>query len=211
MKVLTCAEVEDLGPELGLGVLPGDDRAAALAHVNACERCRRLIMELSDTADSLLTLAPPEEPPAGFAERVARNLSPRRRRRWRAALATAAAALLVGSVSGILPPPQPPSQVATVRTASFVPAPGERLNGHVFAHAADASWVFMTVNEEGSSETYGCELTLSGGSHLRIGEFQLKGGTGSWGKTVNVAVRDIQSVRLVREDGSTVATARLSG
>ena len=54
MTPVTCAEVAELAAELALGTLPGDQRAAVLAHLDGCGECRRLVKELADTADILL-------------------------------------------------------------------------------------------------------------------------------------------------------------
>ena len=97
---LTCGTVEELAPELALGQLPGHERAAVLAHLAGCVGCRTLVEELSAVADSLLLLAPEDEPPVGFESRVVEQLSDirgtGRRRRVVLAVTGVAAAVLVG-------------------------------------------------------------------------------------------------------------------
>jgi hypothetical protein len=72
---LTCAEVENLGPELATGTLTGGERASALVHLESCTRCQQLVDELSAVADALLLLAPESEPPIGFESRTAARIA----------------------------------------------------------------------------------------------------------------------------------------
>ncbi len=67
---MTCAELAEVAAELALGVLTGRERAAALAHLDECDRCREDVRQLMATGDQLLGLLPPAEPPAGFETRV---------------------------------------------------------------------------------------------------------------------------------------------
>ena len=41
MRRMDCAQLADAAPELALGILPGDERAAALAHLDECPGCRQ--------------------------------------------------------------------------------------------------------------------------------------------------------------------------
>ncbi|HVW32012.1 MAG TPA: zf-HC2 domain-containing protein [Acidimicrobiia bacterium] len=67
---MDCSEATTMLDELALDVLPGDQRAAVLAHVGECPQCRALLDELSETADALLLAAPAVTPPAGFEDRL---------------------------------------------------------------------------------------------------------------------------------------------
>ena len=40
MRRMDCTQLADAAPELALGILPGDERAAALAHLDECPGCR---------------------------------------------------------------------------------------------------------------------------------------------------------------------------
>src|SRR6266542_39266 len=103
-----CEQVRELGAELALGIAAGDERDAALRHLNSCAACRRLVAELSSVGDELLQLAPEQEPPMGFESRVLAKLAapPRRRplqpltRRSRWAMAAAAAVLVAARGAG---------------------------------------------------------------------------------------------------------------
>jgi anti-sigma factor RsiW len=97
----SCGRVRELAAELALGVLPGDERAAALDHLAGCPDCRKLVRELTGIGDDLLGLVPGVEPPVGFEDRVLARIQPRRRRprprRWLPiAIAAAVAALVFG-------------------------------------------------------------------------------------------------------------------
>ena len=72
-EALTCADLRRGGgvrPDLALGTLDGEERAALLTHLAGCGTCRRVVDELAQVADRLLLLAPPAEPPSGFESRV---------------------------------------------------------------------------------------------------------------------------------------------
>ncbi|MFF3762754.1 hypothetical protein ACFYYR_01465 [Streptomyces sp. NPDC001922] len=74
MTDLTCAELRELGAELALGILPGRERAVAIAHLDRCPSCREYIEHLTLAEDGLLGLLPGSEPPVGFEKRVLRRL-----------------------------------------------------------------------------------------------------------------------------------------
>lgn len=71
---MTCAELADVAAELALGVLPGRERAMAVAHLDTCDTCREDVRQLMATGEQLLELVPPAEPPAGFETRVLERL-----------------------------------------------------------------------------------------------------------------------------------------
>jgi hypothetical protein len=214
---LSCPDVEELAPELALGTLPGDQRSAVLAHLDGCMDCRRLLNKQSDTADSLLLMAPEIEPPAGFTRRVMAGLKPVQRRRWRPVAFAAAAALACGLALGYVPGHlgSGSRSVATVAVASFVrnasgAESAEPLSGQVYARADNPSWVFMTLHGAGSGDSYACELVLKDGRTVPIGSFTMRGGVGSWGRAVDVRVSDVRLVQLRNAQGDLVAKAALT-
>jgi Putative zinc-finger len=104
---LDCAQVEELAPDLALGLLDGAERASVLAHVDRCASCRAEVASLTEVGDHLLQLAPEVPPPPGFESRVLTQLAPeqRQRRRHRLArrtlLAVAATVLVLAGVGAL--------------------------------------------------------------------------------------------------------------
>ncbi|MER6571491.1 hypothetical protein ABT288_36285 [Streptomyces sp. NPDC001093] len=70
-----CDKLREIGAELALGVLPGRERAEAVAHLDRCADCREYVRRLTLVGDRLIGLLPDSEPPAGFEARVARRLA----------------------------------------------------------------------------------------------------------------------------------------
>jgi hypothetical protein len=217
MTGLSCETVHELAPELALGALPGDERAAALVHLEHCGECQLLVEELSTAADALLLAAPEVAPPSGFARRTLAGFTERPRRRTRFAFALASAlavgvgAVAIGSAAD-RPAPSPHFVLGApgVRMARFVAAPGEDVEGQVFADAGDSSWLFMTVHDDGTSDTYICQVQLLDGRTVTVGSFELRHGSGSWGRTINEDARQVKSVRLLDESGNVAASASLA-
>jgi len=220
MTTLTCSELSDVAPELALGTLPGRQRAAALAHLDRCAECRLTVEELSDAADALLLMAPEVVPPAGFARRAVEGFaSPSPRRWWAirrvAVVAAAVLAIAAGSAVALVgrqstPSPSFAIQAPGVRMTRFLPATGEQVHGEVFASADRPAWVFMTVQDEGSSDAYRCQLETADGQWVNVGSFQLHDGSGSWGKAVTTDLHQLKGVRLLDDHGAVAATASLA-
>ena len=72
---VNCEKLREIGAELALGVLPGRERAAAVAHLDRCADCREYIGQLTLVGDRLIGLLPEREPPVGFEARVAHRLA----------------------------------------------------------------------------------------------------------------------------------------
>jgi hypothetical protein len=124
MSDMTCSDVEALASELALGILSGDERAAALRHLSSCPTCQHEVETLSLVADELLLAAPEQEPPSGFDGRVLQRVAAERqsalgrsgparsgdtagaraRLRWKRPLlmAAAAAVLVAAAIGGLL-------------------------------------------------------------------------------------------------------------
>jgi predicted anti-sigma-YlaC factor YlaD len=74
MRLMTCAAVDELAAELALDVLDGEDRGAALAHLERCAECRENVARMTDSVETLLQLVPPAEPSTGFEDQVLERL-----------------------------------------------------------------------------------------------------------------------------------------
>lgn len=221
--VFSCAELEQVAGELGLGVLGGLERAAALAHLEHCPRCRTLVEEAVQLGERLLELGPEAPPPAGFESRVvARQHGPvargrrRDRRRWAVVGAGAgAAATAAGLFLGLgLPGGQAHQSAASsaaaaeTRTAPLMSAHGEV--GQVFVVAGNPSWVFMSVGMHGSNQTVTCQVVTRSGQRIDLGSFSVSDDYwSSWSAMVNFNPASIQSVQLVGAGGQVVSHASL--
>ena len=137
-----CAHVRELAPDLALGLLTGEERAAALEHLEACQACRAEVASLAGVADDVLLTAPEITPPAGFDGRVlarltaarsaasphrragAAHMQPRQHRRRRvvigAALAAAAAAVVLAAAVLVSRDDSSRSDLATVEMRTGV-------------------------------------------------------------------------------------------
>lgn len=218
-----CPGVETLAPEIALGVVTGDERATALAHIGHCASCRRLVEELAAVADPLLLLAPEVDPSIGFESRVLAQTAeaaasapppptlvprrrpaarPSRRRRLGLVAAAAAATLLVGAggllIGRALVADEPP-----VRTALAVSASG-RATCRAFAYGEQEAWVF--VNLEAPKEwtaDYTVEITTEGGgTPATVGRFHLQDGSASFGAKVGVPASRLRAVRVLDASGA---------
>jgi hypothetical protein len=146
----------------------------------------------------------------------------RPRRRWvRSALAVAAATVLVGGTAAAVTLIDHSSQrgdgtaeVAqpAVHSGQFKAADGRPV-GHVLAYVGyngDPSWVLMNVDASGANGTYTCEVVLSSGTAVPVGQFMVHDGIGEWAHTVSVDVKSIKAAKLVGPSGATLATATVS-
>jgi len=158
-----CEWLRAVADELALGILPGQERAEAIAHLDRCPTCREYVEHLTFVGDGLLSLLPGSEPPAGFETRVMNGLGltrPARRRRPRAGVAVAAAvatALGFGfggwavgtAIEGASAPSsrssQPPGSEHGLLAASLL-APDHRPVGRIFAYTGSPGWVYMSVH-----------------------------------------------------------------
>jgi hypothetical protein len=226
MNPLTCAEMAELIDELALDVLPGDERAEALGHLESCAACRGHLEALSEPADQLLFACPLLEPPPGFENRVLARLAadrPGRRRhrlaRLTMAVAVAAAVVIVAAVAamnlvgagratvaGGRPLAAGGAYGAELRTVALISSDGRPI-GDVSAYAGPPTWFFLRVDRGGDSGTYECVLDVDGGRTIPLGTMSVTDGNGGWGQRVDVDARRVRSARLLDGSGSTIATA----
>ncbi|MET9957719.1 hypothetical protein ABZ128_01255 [Streptomyces sp. NPDC006326] len=225
MSEMTCEHLRELDAELALGILPAQERARAVAHLDHCADCRVRVEQLSLAADVLLGLLPGTEPPVGFETRVAKALRQsnppvQRRRLLRPRIAAVAAALAVacgfaGWAAGTaINQATAPSAVTTRANAELVQAPfmADGLEvGRVFVHPGTQGWVYMAVDLDGEGlGAVRCVLVHPDGSMTSLGTFALNEGYGYWVAPAHVDPTTLSSARLLAPDGSTVATARFT-
>jgi hypothetical protein len=148
---MDCAQLEDVAPELALGILSGEERAAALAHLDECAGCQQEVGSLTGLTDQLLELAPRAEPPPGFEERVLAALSPnvtalrpRHHTRHRAVVAALALAASI-AIAALLwwggPTARPALAAAEMRTDAGT------LVGQVFLDRRSPGALFVSLPE----------------------------------------------------------------
>ncbi|MCA1842945.1 MAG: zf-HC2 domain-containing protein, partial [Actinobacteria bacterium] len=223
---MDCSEADLMLDELALDVLPGDRRAALLAHVEECPNCRRLLDQLTETADDLLLAGPAAAPPTGFEERVLARIaagSPAgrsgQRRRDRAALrlsawtaAAAAVVLLVigGATGAVIGRSGSGESAEQLRTVQLISTRGADI-GDVSMYTGDpSSWFFMRVESDNLPDaTYRCVLDMDDGSTVAIGRLWAVKGHGGWGEHLSVDPGHALAARLLDPSGATVGTARL--
>jgi len=228
----TCAQLEELAPELALGLLSGAERADALRHLAACPGCRAKVEDLARLADRLLLVAPEAEPPVGFEARVLDRLeraarTPKAARPWwRRPLVpvvvagAAALALVAGVVVGRVTERDPLLEreyVAALRTlggsslrAARLLGPGGEDAGEAFLYQGRPSWVFVDVRDpSGSGGAYWVELDAADGKPVAAERFALGDGSGSVGWTVRADVSRVASVVVRGASGAKRYSAQL--
>jgi hypothetical protein len=226
---MDCSDADLVLDELALDVLPGDRRAALLAHVEECPRCRRLLDNLTETADDLLLAGPEAAPPDGFDDRVLARIAERPptsgrggRRRWdrrtlRLSAWTGSAAavvlLVIGGLTGAMIGRSTGGAGETAeqfRTVQLISTSGADI-GDVSAYTGDpSSWFFMRVESDAVPDaTYRCVLDMDDGRTVAIGRLWAVKGHGGWGDHLSVDPRHAVAARLLDPKGATVGTARL--
>ncbi len=182
MSTAPCDAARERIPELALGHLDGAERAEVLLHVHGCARCQAIVDDSSGVADLLAQLAPEAEPPAGFEQRVLREMHGGRPRDWRSIRrrvlvvggAAAAAAILSIVVVRVIDAGRSTEQASTpttvapaLQTVPMVGAGGLPVGRVVVSDGTPASLV-VTVDYALPDGDYGLELhTTDGRDHPR--------------------------------------------
>jgi hypothetical protein len=204
-----CDEVRAVAAELALDELTGSERAAALSHLAGCAECRTEVADLAAVADSLLLLAPMEEPGEGFESRVVARQGPAgsRRRARLVSVAAAVAAAVVGAVIGFA---LHSDEVGTELplAAVLVDQRGRAAGSVVVAAGPDR----MTCVFEGEAfgGGYSVEVVDDDGEVTDVGSFAFEGVPWSWTVPLPVDAEDVQAVRVLDEGGKLRASADLS-
>src|SRR5260221_2331775 len=203
-----CEETRELLPELALGILGGEDRARALEHLTRCADCSSELAALSRAADGLLTLAPQQEPPAGFEDRVLAKLRrerPRHRARRITTFAAAAALIAIVAGGGVWVGTAHDRRLASyyqgvlgiAHGTEFAAAKLETTDGisggEVFTYEGKPSWVFIVVRAPVSDGVYQIMCTLHGTS-TRLGVVRVSHGNGDWGGTTSADMSNVGEI-----------------
>lgn len=216
----SCDEVQLLAPEVALGIASGDERALVLAHARSCGECRRVIEDLSETADALLLLGPLREPAPGFESTVFAQMQrpePRARIRIKLIAAGLAAMLVTGAVAFWLTSDE--RRIASHYRDALAVADGEYFGvvplrtssgdraGHMFAYEGHPTWVFVVFATPLEQGRYEAELETRGGDIHRLGSLDITAGKVTWGRDLPVGLRSVRAVRISEVDGSAVVQA----
>ena len=203
-----CALVAPLLEELALGVLSGDERALAIAHIESCDRCSSLVAELSASADQLLHLAPAAEPPPGFEARAFERMGirrPRKKARLPLAIAAALAALAAFAGGWFAGHAGQRYRGAALETASLMSS--GRPVGKVMVYAGNPTWVFMYMDDPAWSGALRCQVVEDQGPVLTLGTFWLSAGKGAWAASVQQPAGRLREARVVNGAGRVLAVA----
>jgi hypothetical protein len=209
-----CQEIRELLPELAGGVADGGARAVAMDHLARCLDCRRELDEITAVLDELVLLAPEHEPSPGFESSVLDALTPdgARRRPLRALALAVAAAAILAVLAGSLVWRQTADDrhLARQYRDTLAVADGSYLRaadvgtavepsvGHAFAYQGSPSWVFLSLESAPTSGKYLVQLITNDHRTINIGMCRVTSGKGSWGGIVEVPIRDIVRIQLVR-------------
>jgi hypothetical protein len=217
-----CEETREVLPELALGIADGEERARVLAHIEDCADCRRELERQSAVADSLLVLAPEQEPPAGFESRVLRKIQPPAPRRsiLRPLVAIGAVAAAVAiTVGAMMIGTRDERRLADQYRAALEEANGQyfrtarltdpagRPGGVLFTYRGTPSWILVTVSPAYRASVDRAELVDRGGRRIPLTSFRLA--DGAWGGSIPVDLQDVAAVHLVGKDGRSPLVAEL--
>jgi hypothetical protein len=214
MRLMTCTAVDELAAELALDVLDGEDRGAALAHLERCAECRENVARMTDSVETLLQLVPPAEPPAGFEDRVLEQLHAVRaptvggNRRFLLAVAATTAVLVIAVAVLVLVPTivegrRAPTAVAsaTMRTVDGTTV------GYGYLHQGRPAWLVVSIagwerqlaEHDGDTAPYRVRLERRDGTRVVVGD--AIGRDGTWASRLPVGAGRVASVAIVDSQG----------
>jgi hypothetical protein len=207
-----CDAMQDDLAALAIGALNGRDRALVLTHLEGCPGCSAELEAMSDAVDALVEVAPEASPPAGFADRTVAAMRadrplPHRPNIARRAVAVAAGVVALGMGIGVgaVVTSSHGSNAAVTGTLHSAAGP----DGVVVVSSDQGGLLVMSLNDAPTSGTVTCEVTLTDGTTRVVGAFPLAEGYGSWRVHLPVPPSSVRSVRVVDDQGVTVASAQL--
>ncbi len=210
MTDLTCVEVHESAAEFALDILAPTERAAIAAHLLRCPMCREEVTEMQATADRLLALVPPTEPPVGFEQRVLDRVGVRRRSKRRplriVLTAAAAAVIAIGTAIGVSTAGSSHSKMVLAE-AEFHQAGHEV--GEVYLYPGKPDWIVMSVHDASDASRVTCEIEGRDGTMTNLGTFRLVKGKGTWGAEYPAGM-NAATVYLVGDSGNIMASAEFN-
>jgi hypothetical protein len=217
-----CEEIREITAELALGIAGGEERARALAHAAHCRDCRRELEQLTKVVDDLLLLAPEEEPPVGFEERVLAAMQPAKpaRKPFRlralrplaalaAGAAIAAAALVVAYHDDHKLANEYRQALAAADGSRFVATPlrdaAGAKRGSVSLYKGAPSWLVVAIPPQQPNQPVHAEVVTRSGQRLPLTGFALRSGV--WGGPLPVPLEKVASVQLLDGQGRSALVA----
>jgi hypothetical protein len=240
MAVMRCEQLREVAPDVALGLLTGEERAAALAHLDRCESCRAEVASLAGVVDEVLLVGPEATPPAGFAPGVLTHLAGERagreggadtgpgvgspaaapapaRRSWRrrgaVALAAAAALVIAVGLGLTLPSDQGPDPV--VATAAMRTGRGEVVGEATVTGDDDASVTVDVPEWEAMVDRWGAAgddywVAVETTDGARAMRPAAGGDGEGWSVTVDVAAEDVATVAVLDAEGRVWCSGRFA-
>lgn len=231
MTELTCQQCQQLAVELACDILPCDQRAHALAHLDRCTTCQDTVSALTVTIDRFVQLLPAAQPPAQFEQRVITALTtpPSTPRQWipaaagLLALALATSGWILARVTHNLTPTQTNTQIsndtqAGERTVLYAPLTtgqaqtSQHQIGHAYVYPGSPSWIYLSldISNTTTNDTAKCQLIRRDGSTVPIGTMSLSHGRGTWAGPAPVDRDTLATARLINTHGHTLANAHFT-
>jgi anti-sigma factor RsiW len=221
---MACDELRAVAAELALGTLEGRERGEALTHLAECPVCRAHLESLSETADHLVALAPPAEPPAGFESGVVARIrveggdGATARRRGRLRAVAAALLLVLGGVGlGLLAAGADDTDDDETDNLASAPmeAPDGDAVGEVWRFGDEDAVVFVSVPawadlDPTGSTAYSFRIEAPDGTATEVGSFTLGDGRSAWASTTDLDGDEIAAVSVVDDAGRVWCTGRFT-
>ena len=219
-----CEETRALAVELSLGVAAGDERAAAVRHLERCPSCRNQVAEFAGVLDELLLLSPERDPAPGFESRVlAQMVSPRRPQRWRRILALSVAAAVAAGLTGgsvWLATRSDRRTANLLRTAleradgqyfgvEFLHTPGGLRVGHAFVYGGRPSWFFVVIQDPSRTGIFEVDVVTHTDETIPLGSLEIGSDDPGAGLILPIDLREIRTMHLVPRDGGEALEAEL--
>jgi|SoiMethySBSTD1v2_1073268.scaffolds.fasta_scaffold00820_16 putative zinc finger protein len=189
----SCEHVREVAPDVALGLLTGEDRALALAHLERCDSCRAEVASLAVVADEVLLAAPETDPPAGFTSRVLERLAAERAVGDGLPAVSGGAPGALRAVGAAGPPADPVRPVDPGRPADPTPRPAPLRRPRALALALAAAAAVLVVaglvavlRPGGSSGAEAAVAEMHTGTGAVVGEATAEGGASTALVTLDV-------------------------